>query len=135
MCETIMKSCYKCSTEWLEKHTPGFRDECEKCFTPLHCCMNCRFYKADSSQWCNEPAARDEKPKSAEEANKCSFFLMADSCEKADAGREPDAKKKLHALFGEDASEQESSEKPDWMKVDDSGKKDLNMIFKPPDKK
>ncbi|MHC4870796.1 MAG: hypothetical protein ACYTFY_03030 [Planctomycetota bacterium] len=127
-----MKQCYKCGKEWLEKHTPGYRDECEKCFSPLCCCRNCKFYRDDSAEWCGETEARAEKPRDPEVANKCSYFLMADR-DGTEISSSRDAKEKLAALFG-DTPKAENNEKADWMKAEKEEVPDFEEIFKPPDK-
>ncbi len=121
-----MKQCYKCGTEWTEKHTPNFRDECEKCFTPLCVCKNCKFYREDSYEWCAETEARAEKPRDSEVANKCDYFLMNDRHDDIDKNAN-NAKQKLAELFGDDTPIEEKKD-ADWMKVDN--KKSIDDIFK-----
>ena len=123
-----MKKCYKCGTEWVEKHTPNFRDECEKCLTPLCVCKNCKFYRDDSHEWCAETEARSEKPRDRDVANKCSYFLMGNSSFGGAIGNSEDAKKKLASLFADNISEEPQAE-ADWMKVDDNENNNLDDIF------
>jgi hypothetical protein len=128
-----MKSCWKCNTEWLEKHSPGFRDECEKCFAPLRCCKNCRFFIERSSVWCNEPMARDEIPSDNEKANKCSYFMFNDNKDIKEVTTPDNQRQELSKIFGDDINTEKPSEPPDWTKTEDTGEKDINDIFKPPD--
>ena len=96
-----MKKCHACGREWEEKHSPGFREECLGCLLPLHVCLNCRFYLADSREWCSEPAARDDRPRAADLANQCGFFVFSErSGSAAKAERQAAAKKRLEDLFG-----------------------------------
>jgi len=41
--------------------------------------------------WCREPQARDERPRDAEQANRCSYFVFVDRPEGAGRQRSPKA--------------------------------------------
>ncbi|MFW5857824.1 MAG: hypothetical protein ACOCX4_08100 [Planctomycetota bacterium] len=110
-----MKRCHQCGTPWTERHSPGHRAECPKCLAPLHACRNCRFFVEDARQWCNEPMARDEKPRDPAAACTCSYFVFRDTPE------------------GDDAPAGDGGKTEDWMRFDRTTKADLDQIFKPPD--
>ncbi len=109
-----MKRCHGCGQEWADKRSPGFREECVKCGTPLHCCANCRFYEATAREWCREPQARAEKPRDPQAGSTCEYFLFGDRGE-GPTERERQAKAGLAALFGETPPEP-PAETPDWQK-------------------
>ncbi|MFH0911662.1 MAG: hypothetical protein V1918_09195 [Planctomycetota bacterium] len=98
-----MKRCASCGAEWTEKHTPGRRDLCAGCGAALCACRNCRFFSPDaagSRAWCREPMARDERPRTPEEANTCGYFLFADAKGRAGArDRSSRARAELERLF------------------------------------
>ncbi len=118
------KTCYNCKTEWSNKFSPGFREECPNCDQPLHCCRNCRFYDEQAYQWCVEPQARGERPREAEASNICDYFIFADrEAESTAASRQNQARNGLHTLFGEEPADDKGSsstdnDKPDWMKFE-----------------
>lgn len=123
----MSKHCHACQHVWDAKRQPGWREECPNCEEPLHCCRNCKFYDETASQWCGEPMARDQRPRSDSSSNMCDFFLMADR-EAAEGGCEEKAKAGLAALFGESA-EDSAQETADWMKTDPADKPDLKDLF------
>lgn len=127
-----MKRCWQCGTPWTERHTPGARDECERCLASLHVCRNCRFFDEEHNPWCREPAARDERPREPGIPCTCSFFVFRDEAEQ-EPDRSREARQKLASIFGEappdEAGEQEP---PQWLRTDRPAF-DPEQVFKPPD--
>ncbi len=64
--------CFSCGTINEVSERVGRRDECEKCFTDLHVCKNCRFYDPAAYNECKETSADVVREK--EEANFCDYF-------------------------------------------------------------
>jgi hypothetical protein len=97
-----MKSCHACGTEWTDKRSPGFSEECPKCAAYLHCCLNCKFYLPGAHHDCREPQAEHVREK--DQRNTCEYFLFADrGSGGADDGkaRSAAAREKLKKLFGD----------------------------------
>ena len=96
-----MKKCHKCGEVWANQGSPGSREDCLKCGSPLHACANCRFYDADALEWCGEPMARAEKPREAGTFNICSWFVFRDPDEeRLNAEKSKSARMALDQLFG-----------------------------------
>lgn len=112
-----MKTCRACGCEWTEKFTPGMRDECDTCGAPWHACVNCRFFADGGSDWCREPAARDEMPSDPAVANRCTFFTLHDTAKDVAADASSSRRAELDALFSSPANAADESspkELPAW---------------------
>ena len=95
-----MRRCHKCGEPWMDKGTPGSREDCLKCGSSLHACANCRFFDAKALEWCREPMARPEKPREPETFNLCSWFVFNDPDEvRFDAEKSKSARMALEELF------------------------------------
>ncbi len=66
-----MRRCHKCQAV-VDLESVFFRDECGKCGSDLHVCLNCEFYDEGKSNRCREPQA--EYVRERDRANYCSFF-------------------------------------------------------------
>lgn len=95
-----MKRCHRCGEPWLDKGSPGMREDCLKCGGSLHVCANCRFLDAKALEWCREPQARSDKPRTIDKANLCAWFVFADPDEeRLNAEKSKSARLALEALF------------------------------------
>ncbi|MCL2001051.1 MAG: hypothetical protein FWG74_06415 [Planctomycetes bacterium] len=75
-----------------------------KCGSALHACANCRFFDAKGLEWCREPMARAEKPRTPEIFNVCSWFVFVDPDEESlNVDKSKSARMALEALFGGEA--------------------------------
>lgn len=52
--------------------TVGRREECSKCKSDVHCCMNCEFYDVSAYNSCRESSADVVKEK--DRSNFCDYF-------------------------------------------------------------
>ncbi|MCD8351140.1 MAG: hypothetical protein LUC93_11075 [Planctomycetaceae bacterium] len=96
-----MRRCHKCGEPWNDKGSPGTREDCLKCGSSLHACANCRFYDGKALEWCLEPMARPEKPRTPETFNICDWFIFRDPDEERfDAEKSKSARMALEQLFG-----------------------------------
>jgi hypothetical protein len=88
--------CWKCGTTIDVGERVGFRDECTQCGSPLHVCLNCRFYEPGYHNECQEPMA--ERVVEKARSNFCEFFAPAPASTTA---RRPNssARSQLDALF------------------------------------
>jgi hypothetical protein len=75
----------------------GFRDECPRCASALHCCRNCKFYDRTYHHQCREPMADLVVDK--ERANFCEYFAPSGERTPARPPAAPAAREKLEALF------------------------------------
>ena len=72
-----MYLCHSCAKLLdIEQHI-GFRDECPRCSSPLHVCMNCSFYAPGAYNDCKESSA--ERVLEKDRANRCEYFRFKDS--------------------------------------------------------
>ena len=95
-----MKTCHNCGEAWNEKGSPGLREDCLKCGSPLHVCANCRFYDDKAQEWCREPMARHEKPLAPEKISPCSWFVFLDPDEERfNAEKSKSARIAIERLF------------------------------------
>ncbi len=68
-----MLNCWKCGKDTgLEKGKISFRDTCESCFSYLHNCVSCKFYKLGLSNDCQIPGT--ERTTDKEKGNLCEDF-------------------------------------------------------------
>ena len=67
-----MNKCRVCKAE-LTADKILFRDECPKCHSDLHVCLNCFFYDTGKANSCREDSADYVKEK--DRANYCEYFL------------------------------------------------------------
>lgn len=103
-----MRRCHRCGEPWRDKGVPGSREDCLKCGSALHACANCRFYDGQALEWCREPMARAEKPRTPDIFNVCSWFVFADPDEeRVDAEKSKSARMALEGLFSNPARRQE----------------------------
>ena len=129
-----MKRCHACGESWTYRHTPTHRDACEGCGAALHCCLNCRFCDERASQWCTEPAARDERARTPDEANRCAWFVFADDEVDARAPGGPareNASSGLAEAFGPPPSN-ETGVRPAWQETTPEATPDLADLFAEP---
>lgn len=90
--------CAFCKTKVTEESI-GFRDECTRCGSDLHICLNCRFYDPHAANQCLEPAI-PEAVKDKERRNLCEYFKPApDGKDEAGESAEEAARRQLEALF------------------------------------
>ena len=71
-----MKVCHKCGTT-VELEKVFRRDECPKCTSDLHVCLNCRFYDQTKANACMETQAEGVQEKGR--ANYCDYFSFRDA--------------------------------------------------------
>ena len=90
--------CHHCSTEINTSIKITRQQECPKCGSYLHCCLNCRFYSENAYHQCKEPQAEFVSDKKS--ANFCDYFKPDDKGQKSQKDRSKEARKKLEALFG-----------------------------------
>lgn len=95
-----MKRCHKCGEAWSEAGSPGTREDCLRCGSSLHACANCRFFDGKALEWCLEPMARPERPRTVEAYNVCSWFVFRDPDEERfNADKSKSARMALEQLF------------------------------------
>lgn len=94
--------CHQCGKETPIAGKPGRSDLCPGCGSALKCCLNCRFYDEKAHHQCREPQAEWVSDKAA--ANFCDEFLPSDRPTKTTDNRADEARRKLDALFGGNAS-------------------------------
>jgi len=92
------KACHACGRAWVEKRSPGFREECA-CGAALHCCANCRFFDAALAVGCREPAAREQRPRETDISNLCDFFVFSERCADPRARAEAEAERSRRAAL------------------------------------
>jgi hypothetical protein len=83
-------SCHHCKNEIALTGLVGRRDECPKCRSDVHVCLNCHHYDSKSYNECREPQA--ERVLEKQRANYCDYFAP-----QAGALRADDAKDKMKA--------------------------------------
>ncbi len=69
--------CHKCHSEWTSVDPPTRKDLCYLCHSPIHACLNCKFYDTARSKQCvlDEAELVTEKDK----ANFCEYFKFRSS--------------------------------------------------------
>lgn len=65
-------NCFECGAEMVFSHSPGRRDECQKCHADVHVCRNCKNYERGVYNECREPQADVVSEKTR--ANFCDYF-------------------------------------------------------------
>ncbi len=90
--------CHRCGTDIDISIKITRQQECPKCSSYLHCCLNCIFFKEDAYHQCREPQAEFVNDKTY--ANYCGYFKPADSKKSSQKEKSDEARKKLEALFG-----------------------------------
>lgn len=90
--------CHQCRTEIKIERFVGRTDECHRCGSDLHCCLNCDNYDPTMSNRCREPNA--EWIPDREKANFCDFFTpsRAQGTPKS-ASSKDEAKRAFDSLF------------------------------------
>ncbi len=71
-----MKVCSKCKTP-ITAEKVFFRDECPRCGSDIHVCLNCLFYDEGKSNKCRETQADFVKEK--DRSNYCDYFRFNDT--------------------------------------------------------
>jgi len=66
--------CFNCKKEMSINTRVGRRETCPHCGADFRCCLQCKFYEADSPDQCREPSADPVKRKDL--ANFCEFFEL-----------------------------------------------------------
>lgn len=74
-----MKACHKCG-EVIDIEKASRRDECRRCGSDLHVCLNCAFHDESRANQCFEPQA--ERVKEKDRSNYCDFFRFKEQGEK-----------------------------------------------------
>jgi hypothetical protein len=91
--------CHQCRTEIKVQRFVSRTDECPRCGSDVHCCLNCSNYDPAMSNHCREPNA--EWVSDREKANFCDFFTPGGG--QAHAARpqvsRDEAKKAFDSLF------------------------------------
>jgi hypothetical protein len=77
--------CYHCRAEIKIRGFISRTDECPKCASDVHCCLNCGNYDPAAHNRCREPQA--EWVSDREKANFCDYFIP--NMLKADAVGKP----------------------------------------------
>ncbi len=90
-------NCWSCGHSLGDIGKIGFRDECPRCASPLHCCRNCKFYDPGYHNQCREPMA--ERVVDKERANFCEFFAPAPDGQHRAKVEKADVREKLEKLF------------------------------------
>ncbi len=79
----------------------GFRDECERCGSDLHCCRNCAHHDPTAYNECRESQA--ERVDDRERANRCDWFRPGGARGGGLAEERAQARSALEGLFKKDA--------------------------------
>lgn len=70
-----MKKCHACKAE-IAIEKISFHDECRKCGSDLHVCLNCLFYDTGKANACREDSA--DYVRERDKANYCEYFRLND---------------------------------------------------------
>ena len=91
--------CHKCSAEVdiANASSVGRREECSKCSSDLHACLNCKFYDQSAYNECREPQA--ERVVDKDRANFCDYFTYAQDRQAGGSSEADSAKAALDDLF------------------------------------
>ncbi len=91
--------CFACSAavELAAGERVGFRDTCSACDADLHVCLNCVHYDSSAYNQCRESSA--EWVSDRERANRCDYFALGDSSDRAAGLQSEDARAALDGLF------------------------------------
>ncbi len=73
-----MKKCHKCKNI-IEAESVFFKDECPRCRSDLHVCLNCVFYDEGKANKCRESQA--DYVKDRDRANYCDYFRFNNNTE------------------------------------------------------
>ena len=93
-----MKLCHKCGTEWDGEGKTPFRGTCTKCYSDLHCCLNCRLYDEGAHNNCR--SSTTEFVSDTEKGNFCEEFEFRDTDAAAEDKASGDsAREKFERLF------------------------------------
>jgi hypothetical protein len=90
-------NCWLCGYTLSDVPRVGFRDQCPRCASALHCCRNCKFYDPAYDNQCREPMA--ELVADKERANFCEYFAPVRESPCAQPRPDTSAREKLEALF------------------------------------
>ena len=93
-------NCHHCGTEIKIERFVGRMDECHKCGSDVHACLNCGNYEPTLSNRCREP--NTEWIADREKANFCDFFTPNKAGRAAAAGpggSTDDARRAFDSLF------------------------------------
>lgn len=89
--------CYFCKKDLSVEGRITRKDLCPYCSSPLHVCVNCRFYDRSAHNSCREPVAEWVRDK--EKENFCDYFGLADN-PASGQGEAELAREQLKRLFG-----------------------------------
>lgn len=90
--------CHQCRSEISIKGFISRTDECPKCGSDIHACLNCENYDVHAHNKCREPQA--EWVTDREKANFCDFFIPNRlSASSAQGSRAGDARSAFDNLF------------------------------------
>ena len=93
-------NCHHCGTEIKVERFVARTDECHKCGSDLHSCVNCANYEPSLSNRCREP--NTEWIADREKANFCDFFTprkTGQTTTRPGASPKDDARKAFDSLF------------------------------------
>jgi hypothetical protein len=92
--------CWKCGHEMADPPygKVPFREECDKCGSSLHCCVNCAFYKPGQPNDCLVP--NTDFIADRQKGNFCEEFKLKSQHEAKDTPQK-DPKEAFRRLFGE----------------------------------
>ncbi len=96
----MQSSCFKCHHQWSLEPPIGRQEQCPKCHSDVHSCLNCQYFDKNSHHECRESQAEwvHEKDKS----NFCGYFTVLNSAKTALSNEASEAMSKLNQLFGGD---------------------------------
>lgn len=109
--------CWKCGKKIEINRIISRTDVCPSCGADVRCCKNCRFYKPGSHYDCYE--AVDELVKDKENANFCTWFMLAPQTSAEASSASSSGAAAFNALFGEKTDDKPAS----------SGKDAFNALF------
>ena len=90
-------NCYKCGfLLTFPSDTVGFKEECQKCHSDVHCCKACKFYDANSYNECKEPVA--DRIVDKEKSNFCDYYKFSGN-HTANSNSKENTFNKLNDLF------------------------------------
>jgi hypothetical protein len=90
-------NCHKCGYELSFTGQPGRRDECPKCHSDVHACLNCKHHDPKAYNECLEPAA--DRVQEKDRSNFCDHFTSKAPGGASAADAAKDLRSAAEALF------------------------------------